>query len=423
LTFSEGTEGLLTNPDEIPPAARVLLAIGNPKRERELREHVVSAGFVIVERCLDGPSLAERALRLDADVALASSDLHRLSNPTLLSIREARLPLVLLADQDDFERYTGFAHIISNRCTPAEALHALRQAQVLGANYTEVSPDRAGRASLGESGDSETGRVLALVGGKGAPGVTTVAIGLASSLAQMGRRVVLVDADLRVGNVVPYLDLDPSHGVLGLAVARQGTASLPVEDELQDGPGFRVLAGLERPEAYAALTPELVGSAVTRLRQLAHYVLIDAGQITAATSSAVGEAAVRSADGVLLVAGADLVGAWNAQCCVRHLTDGLGLASASVAVVVNRYEKRGQYSQEDIEQALGTEVVGLVPEDRRSARRALSEQLPINEAGGKVARALRDITAQLANGQTAAPAKPAGRRWPLRLKTSMAGKQ
>jgi MinD-like ATPase involved in chromosome partitioning or flagellar assembly len=377
----------------------VLLAIGNARRERELREHLASAGLVVVERCLDGPSLAEGARRLDADVALASSDLHRLSNPTLLSIRGARLPLVLLAEQDDFERYAGVAHIISNRSTPAEALRALRQALLRGATYTQAAPDREGiGASLGEGGDSATGRVLALVGGKGAPGVTTMAIGLASSLAQLGRRVVL-------------------------AVARQGTSNIPVEDELQDGPGFRVLAGLERPEAHASLTPELVAAAVTRLRQLAHYVLIDAGQITAATSSAVGEAAVRNADGLLLIARADLVGAWNAQCCFRHLTDGLGVASASIAVIVNRHEKRGQYSRDDIEQALDTEVLGLVPEDRRCALRALSKQLPINEAGGKVAKALRDITAQLADAQSPARAKPAGRRWPLRLKTSMASKQ
>jgi MinD-like ATPase involved in chromosome partitioning or flagellar assembly len=268
------------------------------------------------------------------------------------------------------------------------------------------------------------GRVLALVGGKGAPGVTTVAIGLARVLAAIDRRgVVLVDADLRAGNVVPYLDLDPSHGILGLAVARQGATGLPAEDELQDGPGFRVMAGIERPETYQALTPELITAALTRLRELSHFVLIDAGQLAAATSSPFMETVIRQSDGLLLVTGADLVSVWNAQCCWRFLREELGFLGGAVGAVVNRFEKRGQYSALEIEQALGIPVLGVIPEDRRAAQRAAAEQVPLGDTSRRVASALNQLARGLVGGSSDIKTTNARRRWPRSLKTSMVGRQ
>ena len=77
----------------------------------------------------------------------------------------------------------------------------------------------------GEGGAEEAGNVIAVVSGKGAPGKTTVAIGLAAALGERGRRVVLVDADLRGGNVGAYLDLDPRRGLFGLAYGADGASA------------------------------------------------------------------------------------------------------------------------------------------------------------------------------------------------------
>src|SRR4030042_917458 len=98
-------------PDE-QPSIRVLLAVGNAERERRLLEGLPGDGLVIADRCLDGPSLAGRAGGPDLDVALASSDLHRLSATVLTAVREARLPLVLIADGQDLSRYGGLAHLV-----------------------------------------------------------------------------------------------------------------------------------------------------------------------------------------------------------------------------------------------------------------------------------------------------------------------
>lgn len=403
------------------PPIRVLLAVGNPERERRLRDAVSAEGLVVAERCLDGPSLAERAQAFDADVALASTDLHRLTTATLLAIREGRLPVVLLAEPTDVGKYAGLAHLVPGGCSGPEVTDALRRAVERGAVYGASPAGDAGGAAEKASGDDggANGRVIALLSGKGAPGVTTVAIGLAAALSERGRRVVLVDADLRGGNVGPYLDLDPRRGVVGLAVGRNGaSAAGAVEEELQEGPGFMVLAGLERPDSALGMSAELLTSAVTILRQPFDDVLVDVGGIVAGASSPASEAVLRVADRLLIVVGADLVALWNARAALRYLREGMGVAREAMGVVLNRREGREHYAAEEVERALGLPVLALLPEDRRAARRAVAEQLPVTAAGSPVARQVRRLAALLVaedvTEERAAARSP--RRFPFALK-------
>jgi len=376
---------------------------------------------VVAERCLDGASLAERAQAFDADVALTSTDLHRLSTATLLAIREGRLPVVLLAEPTDVEKYTGLAHLVPGGCSGQEVTDALRQAVKRGAVYG-ASPAADGRhAEEKTSGDGggARGRMIALLSGKGAPGVTTIAIGLAAVLSERGRRVVLVDADLRGGNVGPYLDLDPRRGLVGLAFGRNGASSTgPVEEELQEGPGFMVLAGLERPDSGLKVSAELLTAAVTTLRETFDEVLVDVGEVVAGASSPASDAILRAADRLLVLVGADLVALWNARAVLRYLREGLGVALEAMGVVLNRREGREHYAAEEVDRALTLPVLAMLPEDRRAVRRAVAEQLPVTAGGGPVARQVRRLAALLVaedvSGERAAARSP--RRFPFVLK-------
>ncbi len=56
-----------------------------------------------------------------------------------------------------------------------------------------------------------TVQVIAVTGGKGGTGKTTVAVNLATALAQAGRRVLLLDGDLALASVDVLLGLTPTH--------------------------------------------------------------------------------------------------------------------------------------------------------------------------------------------------------------------
>src|SRR5262245_11279831 len=54
-------------------------------------------------------------------------------------------------------------------------------------------------------------QVIAVTGGKGGVGKTSVAVNLATALGSTGKRVLLLDGDLGLANVDVFLGLSPRH--------------------------------------------------------------------------------------------------------------------------------------------------------------------------------------------------------------------
>ena len=373
-------------------AVRVLLAVASRELERRLTRELAAAGIAIGARCLDGPSLLERAAEPGIDVVLAAADLHRLSGGALLALRERGLPVVLLAAAaDDAARLSTLGRVLPAASPGAIVVAALRQAASPGAPFAGPEEARAcadaGAAAVPPA-EEGAGRVVAVTSGKGAPGKTTLAIALAALLAERGPDVVLLDADLRGGNVAPSLDLDPRRGLVGLAAGGR------LADELQPGPGFSVLAGVERPALAAGLREETLRTVIGALRERFGTVVVDLGVPPEAGP-------LRAGGELLLVTGADLVSLWNARTALPAIREQAG--AAALSVVVNRREGREHYAPGEVERALGVPVRGVVREERESARRAIAQQIPLPGAGGKVLADLHALAAALAAPAAAAP--------------------
>ena len=75
-------------------------------------------------------------------------------------------------------------------------------------------------------------QVIAVTGGKGGVGKTNVSVNLAVSLAAMGRRVVLLDADLGLANVDIMLGISSKENLEHVL-----TGEADLRDVLVDGPG------------------------------------------------------------------------------------------------------------------------------------------------------------------------------------------
>ena len=386
----------------------VLLAVGDRELEGRLTRELPGAGIAIRGRCLDGPSLLELASEPEVDAVLAAADLHRLSEETLRALSERELPVVLLASAPDDA--AGLARLAGTvpAASPAPVVaEAVRRAVARGARPAAPAGDpvpAAPRLALVPSPDAgrsrprraaphageEAGRVVAVVSGKGAPGKTTLAISLAALFAEGGSRTVLLDADLRGGNVAPYLDLDPRRGLIGLA-----SPGFELSDELQLTAGFAVVAGIERPGLAASLREETVPAAVSALRARFETVVVDLAPMQPGL--------LRPGDELLLVTGADLVSVWNAR---NALPAAREQASGSVlTAAVNRRDGRDHYDAPEVGPVLGLPVSGVVREERESARRAVQQQIPLARAGGRVVPDLRALARGL-GADVAAPPEP-----------------
>lgn len=96
----------------------------------------------------------------------------------------------------------------------------------------------------------KTVQVVAVTGGKGGVGKTSVSINLAIALAERGRRVVLMDADLGLANVDVLLGLRPKRNLADVISGACGLA-----DIMLDAPGgIRVIPASSGTQSMVTLS-------------------------------------------------------------------------------------------------------------------------------------------------------------------------
>lgn len=117
---------------------------------------------------------------------------------------------------------------------------------------------------------------IAVVAPKGGQGKTTIAINLATGLAEVApNSVVLVDADLQFGDITTALGLEPESTIVeaaGTAAADElvlKTALVHHED------GFFVVASAPSPEMGDAIAASALALLIERLRATFRYIIVD----------------------------------------------------------------------------------------------------------------------------------------------------
>ncbi|PLY15084.1 MAG: cobyrinic acid a,c-diamide synthase [Sedimenticola sp.] len=94
-------------------------------------------------------------------------------------------------------------------------------------------------------------RVIAVTGGKGGVGKTNISVNLAVAMAESGKRVMLLDADLGLANIDVMLGLHPHKD---LSHVLQGECNL--DEILLEGPaGIKVVPGASGVQQMAELSP------------------------------------------------------------------------------------------------------------------------------------------------------------------------
>lgn len=117
---------------------------------------------------------------------------------------------------------------------------------------------------------------LAISSGKGGVGKSTVAVNLAVMLASMGRRVVLLDADMGTANADVLCNVMPVHTLAHVVAGRR-----QIEDVIVEAPGgFSLIPGASGLAQMAALSfgeRERLIQQFARLEQAYDLLLIDTG--------------------------------------------------------------------------------------------------------------------------------------------------
>lgn len=245
-------------------------------------------GLVTLRRCLDLHDLLAVASTGTAQVAVVAS--HGAGVDRDLVERLAALMVVTVAvvpehgtagatRDDEAARLAGIgvAAVVSDaqvadqlESQVRDALSGRRERQP----PDEIVPDPAISAS-------PRARVVAVWGTSGAPGRTTVAVGMAAALARSGRSTVLLDTDPYGGAVGQHLGiLDESSGLL--AAARHANSGTLTADRVRAaarsiGDHLAVLTGLPRPDRWTEVRARNLAEVVHRSAEAGEHVVVDAG--------------------------------------------------------------------------------------------------------------------------------------------------
>jgi Flp pilus assembly CpaE family ATPase len=388
-------------------------------------------GVTVVRRCVDVSELLAAAATGTGQAALLSAELRRLDGDAVARLTAAGVAVVGLVEPGDEKaaerlRQLGVPHVLPADSEAEVIAQALREA-VAGAPAAprDIADPQSALPALGlPAPEAERpvgrGRLVAVWGPTGAPGRTTVAVGLADEAARRGVSSLLVDADVYGGVVAQLLGLlDDSPGLAGAArQAGAGTldAAALVRLAWAVRPHLRVLTGLARADRWPELRPRAVATVLEEARRLAELTVVDCAfnleddeelsfDTAAPRRNGATLAVLEAADTVVCVSGADPVAL---QRSVRALDDLREvLPDVSPVLVVNQV-RRGPVAgdpEREIAAALerfsGRDVAFFLPADRRATDAALAAGRTLAEvAPGSALRAgLRSMAAVLAQVQ------------------------
>ena len=382
-------------------------------------------GVAVVRRCVDLADLLATATTGSARAVLLSADLRRLDRDALARLSAAGLAVVGLVPPDDEQAERRLRQLGVLVVLPADSAPAAISEAVVVAVGDAGAPGPLPVLSLGSAADPRSalpdlppqapddlpdlpageGRVVAVWGPTGAPGRTTVAVGVASELAALGRPTLVIDADVYGGVVAQVLGLlDESPGLAAACrLGNAGMLDLPALAALarRVTPTLRVLSGISRADRWPELRPAALEVVLALARSLAAVTVVDCGfgleqdeelayDTAAPRRNGATLTVLAEADTVLAVGSADPVGLQRLVRGLAELRD--AVPGVRPQVVVNRLRATAVPGNADaqvraaLERYAGVTEVVVVPHDvpaldaALSAGRTLVESAPASPA-------------------------------------------
>ncbi len=234
------------------------------------------------------------------------------------------------------------------------------------------------------------GRSIVFASGKGGTGKTTTVANLGVALAQFGKEVILLDADLTMANLSLVLGMEDIPVTLHDVLAREAD----LKDAIYEGPaGVKVIPGGLSLEKVKKAKPERLRELMREISQLADFILIDA------------PAGLEMTSVTALLIGKELIVVTNPE--ISAITDSLKtkliaekLGTLPLGVILNRVtNEKTELTRDEIEAILEVPVLAMIPPEDPEVKRASAYGVPLvikNPPTSPAAIAIKQLAAKLA---------------------------
>lgn len=233
-----------------------------------------------------------------------------------------------------------------------------------------------------------TAHVYTIASGKGGTGKTTTTLNLGTALALLGKKTVVLDADIGMANLGLLIGLERSK--ITLHEVMSGSAN--IKEAIYDGPGgLKVVPSGLSLTGFQKSNPDILKDAMSTLVDGMDFLLID----TPAGISRDGVIPLAIADQVILVVNPELTSMADAL-KTKALTEMLG-RTVEGAVLNRATLEKTEINRNKVSELLGVKILEMIPEDanmRLSA--AFKMPIVIKSPNSPASIAYKRLAAQLA---------------------------
>jgi len=398
----------------MPDQIRVLIVDDIP----ETRDHLTKLlGFEsdidVVGAAASGAEAIELAVKLAPDVVLMDINMPDMDGITATEQMAARAPtaaVVMMSVQGEADylrrsMLAGAREFLVKPFSSDELTTSLRQVHLREREKLTrmVARPVASMNGSGPEGAREPGQIIALFSPKGGVGRTTIAVNLAvAAAAELGKKVVLVDASFQFGDVGVLLNLNPKNK----SIADLGPELEQGEPESLDtfvinhSSGIRVLLAPPSPEMAELVTTSGVKRILDALRRQHDLVIVDCTSWFNDTTLAI----LDMADVILTMLSLEITSIKNMRLFLE-VADQLGYEQGKVRLVLNRADSTLGIRVQDVEHSIGRKVDHTIVSDGRSVVYALNRGVPffLSNREAQVSQDVMRLASAIAGEPVVAP--------------------
>lgn len=239
---------------------------------------------------------------------------------------------------------------------------------------------------------TKNGKLIDVFGSKGGVGTTTVAVNIATSLAELqGKpKVALIDMNLLFGEIPLFLDVDSAFNWEEVArnIARLDSTYL-MSILTKHSSGIYVLPSPTGLDVSDVATPEIIQKILRMMQSVFDFIVIDSGQSLDDISLKI----LELSNTVFLIAILSVPCLIN----IKRLQDSfrkLGYPrDEDVKIIINRYQKKSMISLEEAEQSINQKIFWHIPNDYTTTMSAINQgkSLFIVARGSEITTNFRDL--------------------------------
>ncbi len=223
--------------------------------------------------------------------------------------------------------------------------------------------------------NQKIGNVISIFSTKGGVGKTLIAVNVAISLAQEGKKVALIDLDLQaVQDMARMIDATPQYSIFDIvSILDKVEQAGNIKNYMTLVPvGIDFLPAITRPKQSPHITGDRIGKVINMLMSYYDFIIVDGGR--AFTDSLI--SIFNRSNLILFVVTPDILSVYETRWGLDVLQS-LHFPLKMIKLVLNRAESKSGLSWQEVKLALPCDIVASIPSDGRVVGLALNRGVPV----------------------------------------------